>query len=248
MTVAVDIKAGRERLEAERRRVARLLARSTPIEGCGPAIPIAPARGPQVVEIPHMVLPDEKSGTGYKIERTGWRGFAAVREADIFDDLTRRAALRKDKDGRPGQSPFSKGQVAVARRYRDLVERHEGAGIKCASLEVRAAAGPAGGGSFIDAYIDEGREIAWLRQQIGAGAAMSVRRVRPSARGGAQARTIRDRDLVDAICLRGSSFRAVLSDHGWSPDGKHVKALLVALCGCLDRMQGHSAQLLRKRS
>lgn len=248
MTVTLDIEAGRERLEAERRRVARLLARSTPIEGCGPAIPIAPARGPQVVEIPHVVLPDEKSETGYKIERTGWRGFSAVREADIFDDLAWRAARRKDKDGRPGQSPFSKGQVAVARRYRDLVERHEGAGIKCASLEVRAAAGPAGGGSFIDAYIDEGREITWLRQQIGTGAAMSVRRVRPSARGSAQARTIRDRDLVDAICLRGSSFRAVLSDHGWSPDGKHVKALLVALCGCLDRMQGHSDRPMRKRS
>ena len=238
----------RARNDAEAARLAAVLARATPVEGCGPRIPVAPARGPQVAFVPHVVMPDEKAADGYKVERTGWRGFAAVRAADIFDDLERRAASRKDKDGNPDRSPFTKGQVNAARRYRDLVERHDAAGMKCASLEVRNAAGPGGGGEFMDAYLDEGREIEWMRQQIGSGVAMEVRRARRSKRSGETARNIKDRDLVDDICLRGKSLREVLRRHGWTGSARNICIVIEALRKCLDRMSGPSGQRRHKSS
>ena len=126
----------------------------------------------------------------------------------------------------------------VARRYRDLVERHEAAGMKCASLEVRNAAGPSTGGEFMDAYVDEGREIEWFRQRIGSGVAVEVRRARRSARSGDMARNIHDRELVDAICLRGQSFRAVLRRHGWTGSARNIGVVVAALSRCLSRMEG----------
>jgi len=236
--VVFDTEAGTARLAAERERMVDIIARATPVEGCGPAIPVAPARGPQAVETPHVVMPDPGSKSGYKVERTGWRGFKSVRAMDVFDDIERRAAARKDKDGNPCKSPFSKGQVNVARRYRDLVERHDAGGMRCASLEARRGSGPSGGGEFIDAFIAEGDAIAWMRRRIGTGVAMAVRRVRPSTRGVEGARPIPDRVLVDAICLHGKAFDAVLRAHGWTNTGRNISALVAALSACLDRMQG----------
>lgn len=229
---------GAKRLAAEQARLDAIKARAVPPDGSGPLIPVAPARGPQSAFTPHVVMPDEKTADGYKVERTGWRGFKATRQIDIFDDLARRADRIKDKDGNPCASPLSKGQVAVARRYRDLVERHDAAGIKCASLEGRNAAGPSTGGEFIDAYVDEGREIEWFRKCIGSGVAVEVRRARRSARSGDMARNIRNRDLVDAICLRGQSFRAVLRRYGWGVNARHAGLLVDALRRCLARMEG----------
>lgn len=238
MTI-IDRRAGATRLSDERERLAALIARAVPAEGCGPAIPVAPARGPAVAVTPQVVMPDPKSATGYKIEGIGWRGFRAARAMDIFDDLERRAARIRDKGGKvTGRSPFTKGQVTVARRYRDMVERHDAGGVKLASLEGRAGGGGGSGRDFMDAFLAEGREIEQLRAAIGSGAAMSVRRVRPSARGDDGARLIRDRDLVDAICLHGRSFRDVLIAHRWAADGKNAKRLTEALAACLDRMQG----------
>lgn len=233
----INRKAAKERLENEAARLAAIIARATPVEGSGPAIPIAPARGPSRSFTPHVVMPDPKEKTGYKVEATGWRGFNAVKAMDIFDDLERRAAARKDKDGNPGRSPFTKGQVNIARRYRDLVERHDAGGMKCASLETRGRGGAASGGEFIDAFVAEGREIQRLQRLIGNGAAMVVRRVRPSARGKDGARIILDRVLVDAVCLHGKRFDAVLTAHGWKKTGRNVAALTVALMASLDRMQ-----------
>lgn len=234
----IDRKAAAERLENEAARLAAILARATPVEGSGPAIPIAPARGPQRSFTPHVVMPDEKAKGGYKVEATGWRGFNAVKAMDIFDDLQRRAEARKDKDGNPGTSPFTKGQVNIARRYRDLVERHDAGGMKCASLETRGSCGATSGGEFIDAFVAEGREIQRLQRLIGTGAAMVVRRVRPSARGEKGARIITDRALVDAICLHGKSFRQVLKAHGWTGSSRNIDMLIAALAASLDRMQG----------
>jgi len=247
-SVVFDLEAGARRLAEERERLTDILARASPIEGCGPAIPVAPARGPQVVETPHVVMPDPGSKSGYKVERTGWRGFKSVRAMDVFDDLERRAAARKDKDGNPGKSPFSKGQVNVARRYRDLVERHDAGGMRCASLEARRGSGPSGGGEFIDAFIAEGDAIAWMRRRIGTGVAMAVRRVRPSARGGKGAGIISDRALVDAICLEGRSFREMLERHGWAASGQNVKTAIVALGAALDRMQGYGLSKMQNSS
>lgn len=247
MTV-FNSEAGAARRLTEQERLATIIARATPVDGCGPAIPVAPARGPQVAFVPHVVMPDEKAKDGYKVERTGWRGFSAARAADIFDVLERRAAKRKDKDGNPGRSPFTKGQVNVARLYRDLVERHDAGGMRCASLEARRGSSPSGGGEFMDAFIAEGQQIAWLRSRIGKGVAMAVRRVRPSQRGGQQARLILDRVLVDAICLDGETFEAVLVQHGWTNTGRNISALTCALAACLDRMQGHEPSAVPQSS
>ncbi|MFB9223264.1 hypothetical protein [Paracoccus cavernae] len=216
----------------ERTRLDAVLARATPIEGCGPLIPIAPARGPQVVVTPRRMVPDENDKTGWRSEETGWRGFKAVRVADVFDDLARRAAAR----GEAG--PFTGRQVDVARLYRTLVERHDAGGVRCIGLETRVGGGASGGGEFIDAFIDAGRQIERFRQRIGSGIAMSVRRVRPSARGGATAGLILDRVLVDAICLQDKSFRRVLEDHGWAYKGAHAQVLINALGLSLNRMAG----------
>lgn len=238
MTV-FNSKAGAARRLTEQERLAAIIARATPVDGCGPAIPVAPARGPQVAFVPHVIMPDEKAEDGYKVERTGWRGFSAVRAADVFDVLERAAAKRKDKDGNPCRSPFSKGQVNVARLYRDLVERHDAGGMRCASLEARRGFGPSGGGEFMDAFLAEGEQIALMRRRIGNGVAMAVRRVRPSKRGGPDATPILDRVLVDAICLEGAAFDAVLRQHGWSKTGRNISALIEALAASLDRMQGY---------
>lgn len=232
-------KSAQDRAANERARLDAILSRATPAEGCGPAIPIAPARGKQVSVTPHVVMPDPASDTGYKVEHTGWRGFKAARAADIFDDLDRRAAARKDKDGNPGRSPFSKGQVNIARMYRDLVERHDAGGMKCASLEARGAGCPGRGGEFMDAFLAEGEAIRLLRARIGDGVAMAVRRVRPSSRGGSGARIIMDRVLVDMICIEERSFRQVLERHGWAMSGQNAKAVITALAVVLDRMQGY---------
>ncbi|RJE81294.1 hypothetical protein DWB67_01150 [Paracoccus sp. JM45] len=181
-------------------------------------------------------MPDPKSKTGYKVEETGWRGFKAAKGLDIFDDLERRAVLRKDQDGNPGQSPFTKKQVNTARRYRDIVERHDAGGMKCASLEARLDGSSNSGGEFIDAYLAEGREIRAMQHAIGKGVALAVRRARTSARLNAKTRNIRDRDLVDAICLHGKSFRDVLKVYGWSIKGQNIALLTGALSRTLDRM------------
>lgn len=224
--------AGVARLRNEQERFEALIARAVPAEGCGPEIPIAPARGPSRSVTPHVMMPDPQDKTGWKTEETGWRGFKAAQAIDIFDQLALKAAKRKQ------EPPFTKGQVNAARLYRDLVERHSAGGMKLASLEGRVASGSGKGGDFMDAFLSEGEAIRRMQRAIGNGVAMQVRRVRPSTRGGQSARNIRDRDLVDAICLQGKSLRRVLEVHGWSTDGKNVQRLIRALALILDRMQG----------
>ncbi|RJE84018.1 hypothetical protein D3P04_13455 [Paracoccus onubensis] len=227
----IDRAAGAARLLDERDRLARLIFRAHPAEGCGPAIPVAPARGPQRSVTPHVMMPDPKDKSGWKVEETGWRGFKAAQAMDIFDTLALKAAKRKEVP------PFTKGQVNVARLYRDLVERHDAGGMKLASLEGRVASGSGKGGDFMDAFLAEGEAIRRMQRAIGNGVAMQVRRVRPSVRGGKSARNIRDRDLVDAICLHGKSFRQVLEVHGWTVTGRNVQSLIGALGCVLNRMQ-----------
>ena len=67
--------------------------------------------------------------------------------------------------------------------------------------------------------------------------ALAVRRIRPSDRGSRAG--ITDRRLVDMVCLGGEDLTAVLRAHGWFEDGKNRKALRLALCAVLDRMQGY---------
>lgn len=205
---------GASRLQQERDRLAAILARATPAEGCGPAIPVAPARGPSRSVTPNVVMPDPKTKSGYKVEATGWRGFCAAKAIDVFDVLEQREIARARREKRDPVPPFTRQQIDIALRYRDLVEHHAAGGMKCASLETPGGGG-AGGGEFIDAYIGVGREIRTLQERIGSGAAMVVRRVRPSARGGVTASIILDRHLVDVVCRDGRHFDAVLMSYSW---------------------------------
>lgn len=202
---------------------------------CGPDIPVAPARGAFKLIRPVKV----KEGSSGTLVDDGYQGPGearsrrAIQMADIFD------AMDQDQRRRAGGEAvvpwFSAGQVAMARRYRALVEKHATAGVKLSSLGGSGGAG--GQGGFAEAFFDEGREIAMLQRRIGDGVALAVRRVRPSARGEG-ARVIQDRVLVDQVCLHQVSLRAVLEAHSWAGFGKNIEALRKALGAALDRMQG----------
>lgn len=217
------------KLDAEARRLAAIRDGSHPPAECGPAIIPAPARGASVVVRHVAMVPNGKDARGldqWAAAPSGYGHRASVAAADVFDlmlDAARRAR-------RP--APLSPGQVAQARRYRALVERLEAGGVKLSRLD-----GVAGGGDFMDAFMQVSAEVEAMRRRIGSGTALAVRRIRPSARG--SQKTIGDRVLVDMVCLGGMSLSKVLEAHGWAAKGPTRKALQEALCGALDRMIGY---------
>jgi hypothetical protein len=213
-------------LDSERMRLRAVLAQATPPVDVGP-VPVAPARGPQRVVTDYVALPG------------GMRRVAGRRleEADVFDLMLAQAARRHGDSEGPVVMPFSWGQIAIARHYRALVERHEAGGVKCASLEGGRAGGS--GGDFMDAYLAVGREIDVLRARIGMGSALVLRRVRPSERGSRA--SITDRALVDLVALGNMTLDGVLARHGWVVKGVYRAGLRVALAGALDRMQVYGA-------
>lgn len=226
--------------ETERRAV--MLAAAAPPAICGPDIPVAPARGAFATFQPRRLVP----GSAGTAVADGFRGVgedrprSALRRADVFDRMIEEARRRHDRHGDddgPFVPPLSPGQVQMGRTYRDLVEDHDGKGMKCASLE--GARGGGGSGSFIDTFVAQGIAIERIRARIGRGVAMQVRRIRPSARGGAARGIILDRVLVDLVCLGDRTLTDVLAGHGWDKQTKHIAALRVALMDALDRMQGY---------
>ena len=226
--VKVTLPTYADRVADETARVDALKAQWTPPEAMS-AAPMAPAAGPKVLVPEYDVAP---GGLRRKVS-AHWRA------ADVWDAMEQAALLAHGRRGDEAAfvPPFDPAQVEMARRYAHLTERHSAGGIRCASLEAGRAGG--GGGGFIDAYIKQGDELRLIHGRIGAGAALVVRRVRPSKRGGAGAGIITDRALVDAVCLGGKDLNAVLRAAGWAADGHHRKALRVALGAALDRMQGY---------
>jgi hypothetical protein len=93
---------------------------------------------------------------------------------------------------------------------------------------------------FTDHRLDQARRIAGLRARVGAGSALSLRRIRPSRRGddGLARRNIADLALVDEVCINDRDLSAVLRLHGWCVKGDTVKAAAAALGAALDRMMG----------
>lgn len=220
---------------AEPARVAAIKAAAVPLAACGPAVQAAPARGPVVITNPIGLIPSGEDG--WKAERVAYRGRSVQVIGDVFDVMNARARAAG------GADPFTPGQISMARHYRALVEGRAAGGIKCQSLD-----GSAGGGSArdrMDHYIADGVTLQRMVARIGHGAALVVRRVRPSMRagvaraGGAKAGVILDRVVVDSVCLYEMRISQVLRAAGWAVKGEYRAALRVALAGALDRMQGY---------
>lgn len=198
---------------------------------CGPEIPVAPARGGFRVFEPVGLYP--KGRDEWEVKPSGFLGRKAMRMADAFDRMAVAAAKSK------GEPPFTPTQVAMGRFYRALFERHEAAGPKCVSLETSGGGTSGGQGSFIDAVRRDRERLDAMRRRIGAGSALVVRRVRPSARGSKA--TIFDRRAVDIICLEDGTCADVLRAHGWSVHGDAVRRVAQAVGDALDRMCGPGA-------
>lgn len=229
-------------LRGEAERMAAMIRLAAPPPVCGPDIPVAPARGCQSYRVfqPVEMVP----GSTDRIRPAGYRApgedrfRSAVHLLDAFDRMEA-AALRSHLD-RGGareafRPPFSPGQVAAGRRYRDLVERQEAGAVRCASIETRVQGVRVQGGDrdFIDARIVDAREVAAMRRRIGPGLALEPRR-------GGSKMAISLVDLVDAVCRDGMDLTEVLKAWGWSAWGGNRSALRHALASALDRMQGYA--------
>ncbi|MBO9453251.1 hypothetical protein J7426_23520 [Tropicibacter sp. R16_0] len=188
----------------------------------------APARGPVRMFEGRAMVRTETGG--FASVKTGYAGRKTLQRADSFDVMAAKAA----RHGRP--SPFTPSQIAMGRFYRDLVEKHASAGVKCSSLESLSQRSAGSGSDYMDAVLRDRERIGGLRMRIGSGSAMVVRRNRPSARGSRV--TITDRRLVDIVCLEDGTITDVLRAHGWAIKGELVKSLVQALAKALDRMMG----------
>ncbi|WP_323789981.1 hypothetical protein [Thalassovita sp.] len=219
--------------EAEAERIEAVKARGFVPDEVGPEVPEAPARGP--VRMFESVKSYPKGADGFEVKRAGYMGRKTLQRADVFDVMAAKAARHKKS------APFNPSQVAIGRFYRDLVEKHACAGVKCSSLESLSQRGGNGGGEFMDAVLRDRQQIDVLRRRIGDGSALVVRRHRPSTRGSRV--PILDRRLVDMVCLEDRAISDVLKAHGWVTDGqsaqgKQITSLSVALAQALDRMMG----------
>lgn len=219
--------------EADRIEAVRSAGR-VPEAASGGAIRDAPARGAVALHVEMELVP--QADGSYRQQVRNHQGRAGLRVADAFDKMRAKAAPR----GASAADLFTPGQVAMGRRYRALVERHDAGGMKCSSLDGKVSGGGAAALDMMDRMLMDRRELDLLLRRIGPGVAMSVRRVRPSKRGARL--TIPVRDLVDRVCLRDQTVSDVLRAYGWSVKGQTVDQVRAALRDALDRMQGPPAR------
>ena len=214
-------------LAAEARRIEAVRAAGRVPEGCGDAIPDAPARGPVQRFQPHVLLPDGKGGE--KVVRLGYRDRHALRRLDVFDAMAAQARRAKAK------LPLTVAQVEAGRTYALVAERVAASGLKLSSME---GGGGTGGGDVAEARLADADRLRRMQGRIGTGLAMELRRVRPSKRGesGKARRNVSDRQLVDAVCLGGMTPAAVLREAGWTVDSHHRKLAMAALARVLDAL------------
>lgn len=227
----LDTATGAARLQAEASRVAGILSQATPPVGME-AAPVAPARGATVIR------------ESWVATRGGTRRLDGVHLRDMIQPeimvahawnrhCDRQAATGEDA---PFVPPFTPGQIAMARAYRDLVEWRAGSGMKCISIETGQGGGGAGSGLFIDSYISQGHWLQVLRARVGDGVILDVRR---NMDRGNTRRPIRAMLAVDSFLVEGLDLSAILANHRWQVDGKNRKALRIGICEALDRMQGY---------
>ncbi len=231
-------------------RIERVRALGFVPEDVGPEIPFAPARGR--VRMVESVASYPKGADEFELKPAGWMGRKTLQRADSFDVMMAKAqaaharAVSKARDDAKAKAakfeppafvpPFSPAQIAMGRFYRDLVEKHACAGVKCSSVESLSSGSGGDGGGFMDAVLADAQRIDILRRRIGCSSAMVVRRVRPSGRGSRV--TIFDRRLVDIVCLEDGTISDVLRAHGWSIKADLITTLQLGLAHVLERMMG----------
>lgn len=210
----------------EGERLAVVKAMAAPPDECGDQMPVAPARGRLIAfEAKRM----ERTTAGNLREVSdGW----AARVGDVFDLMEARRPKAQRREG----ALFTASQIEVARDYRALVERLDASGMRGMSLETMRSGAGGGADGFIAAVLDDAARLRAMQRRIGDGAAMAVRRIRPSARGADSRFAIRDRYLVDAVCLKQLSIVQVLGACGWSTGPCNRRALVQALGAALERM------------
>lgn len=202
-------------------------------EACGPEVPDAPARG-AVRLIDFRAAYPKGDGAEVEFKPAGFMGRRTMAVADVFDTMAAQAARRGRAFG------LTASQVAMARTYRGLVERHEAGAVRCSSIEAMPSGGRGDAAGFTDARLESARRIDRLRRRVGSGVGLAVRRVRPSDRGARS--SIPDMDLVNRVCLAEQDISAVLRAYGWVVNGKTVQAATAALGAALDRMIGPPAR------
>lgn len=200
-------------------------------EACGPDILLSQGMVRSGVVLVRNVELLPVGSDGYQAVHRGYGGREAIRRGDAFDAMLAAAARRKCP------APLTPGQIAMGRRYHDLVQQLSADGTKLSSLQ--GGAGGPDGRDWMDRRMIVSREVDEIRRRVGQGIAMSVRRVRPSDRGGPEVMPIFDIALINAVCLRGRGIKDVLRAHHWSDRGGNKKALAQALCAALDRMIGY---------
>lgn len=208
--------------------LARVQRIGTPPRACGDAMPVAPARGPVIPFTPLRSVITE--GGNLAIRKDGWHGRKAARVPDAFDRieaLARSAHNRQPAATRgPFVAPFTPAQVNAGRRYAALVERIAASGCRASGFEVSHRGGAGSGVS--EALLDDMRELRRIRQRIGTGQALRVRR------GGA--RTITDQKLVAMVCIGQMMLGQVLKRFGWAGSSIQRGLLMRRLADILDRV------------
>lgn len=226
--IGIDWARGADRLADEAEAIAQIKANAAPISVGPEIVSVAPARGPYKTFDPMEMLP----GSTERMRRTGFKGRQAMQMGDAFDVMTEQARRRG------AAVPFTHGQISAGRDYQALVERLEGAGVRCSSLESQSR-GSAGAGTFSEAMMQDSQRLARLRRSIGTGVAITVRRIRPSNRGEGSRAAIPNLALVDMVCIAEKTLSDVLTAFGWSLSPNSRIAVRAALCSALERMHGY---------
>lgn len=232
--------------EDEAARLEEVRARGAVPDGCCPDIPEAPARGPfRLVQMRALYPAGEN---GFTSKPAGYMGRSTMQAADAFDVMEAKAraaharkVTRAKAAKKPALSyrpPFTPGQVAMGRLYRDLVEKHACAGVRGSSLETLSQGGGGQGGEFIDAVLRDRQRLQLLRDRIGFGVFLAPRRVSAHSMDRGTRRAISDLQLVDAVCIEGLAVSAVLARFGWGRTAKLNQRLAARLAELLDAMMG----------
>lgn len=224
---------GKKRLKAEQGRLRAMMDRAEPPQAMR-AAPVAPARGVM------QLVPD------YEIAPGGTRRVAGAHwvepsPLDVQNAHAVEAALARDPEAVPAKAEvFSPGQVAMAARYRALVEWLAGSGMKCSRLD-------GGSGKILNrttdmypqGYSDKRTEVEKLHAAIGDGVILQVtRRNRGELRDKAR-RPLTVRAAVDGMVLDGLTLSRLITRHGWAANGEARRQVRDAIRAALDRMQGY---------